>query len=196
MSVLKPQTIDSAPAAARPALEGIRKQLGFIPNLFATFAESPTLIAGYLALDAVYNKGSLSPAERQAVLIAVSAENECEYCVAAHSFLAGMLKAPEPVVRAVREGQPVPDARIDALARFAREVVRTRGNVPSGTMEQFLAHGFTKDQLGEVLLGIGLKTMSNFFNALAETPLDDVLRPHAWQPSGVGREERTVTVVN
>ena len=181
MSVLSPQTIDSAPAASRPGLDAVRRQLGFIPNLFATFAESPTLLSGYLALDKTYNSGSLSPIERQAVLIAVSADNDCEYCVAAHSTVAGMLRAPETTVRAIREGAPVSDSRIDALVHLTRTIVRTRGNVPQGTVEDFLARGFTKDQLGEVFVGVGLKTISNYFNALAGTPLDDAFKAQAWQ---------------
>jgi len=181
MSVLSPLTVDTAPVASRPGLEAVRRQLGFIPNLFATFAESPTLLSGYLALDGAFNKGTLSPIERQMVLIAVSAENDCEYCVAAHSTVAGMLRANEETVRAVREGSAANDSRIDALVNFVRTVVRTRGNVSEGTAEAFLAHGFTKDQLGEVLLGIGLKTISNYFNALAGTPLDDAFKSQAWQ---------------
>ena len=183
MSVLSPLTIDSAPVASRPGLEAVRRQLGFIPNLFATFAESPTLLSGYLALDGAFNKGTLSPVERQMVLIAVSAENDCEYCVAAHSTVAGMLRAPEGTVRAIREGAATNDARIDALVNFVRTVVHTRGNVPERTVEAFLAHGFTKDQLGEVLVGVGLKTISNYFNALAGTPLDDAFQSQAWQAS-------------
>ena len=64
---------------------------------------------------------------------------------------------------------------------FTRVVVRMRGNVPSGTVDDFLARGFTKDELGEVFVGIGLKTISNYFNALAGTPLDDAFGPQAWQ---------------
>jgi len=183
MPVLSPHTIDSAPAASKAGLEAVRRQLGFIPNLFATFAESPTLLSGYLALDGAYNKGSLSPVERQVVLMAVSAENDCEYCVAAHSTVAGMLRAPDVMVSAVRDGTPTNNPRIDALVHFARTIVRTRGNVPDGTVEDFLASGFTKDQLGEVMIGIGLKTISNYFNALAGTPLDDAFGAQAWQGS-------------
>ena len=183
MSVLTPHTIDSAPPASRSGLDAVHRQLGFIPNLFATFAESPTLLSGYLALDTAYGNGSLSRIERQAILIAVSAENECEYCVAAHSTVAGMLRAPETTVRAIREGASVSDSRIDALVHLARTIVRTRGRVPDGTVEDFLAHGFTKDQLGEVVVGVGLKTISNYFNALAGTPLDEAFKAQAWQPA-------------
>ena len=73
------------------------------------------------------------------------------------------------------------DPRIDALVSFTRAVVRVRGKVSSGTVDDFLARGFTKDELGEVFVGIGLKTISNYFNAVAGTPLDDAFEPQAWQ---------------
>ena len=111
----------------------------------------------------------------------MSAENDCEYCVAAHSTVATMVGVPEQILSALRDGTPADNARLDALVRLARAIVRTRGNVPEGTVDEFLASGFTKDQLGEVLVGVGLKTISNYFNALAGTPLDDAFKPQAWR---------------
>jgi uncharacterized peroxidase-related enzyme len=181
MSILTPQSLASAPSASRAGLEAVQKQLGFIPNLFATFAESPTLLSGYLALDAAYARGTLRPLERQLVLIAASIENACEYCVAAHSTIATSLKAPEAVLRQVRAGVPLDDRRLDALVHFTRAVVRLRGAVGEEEVANFLAAGFTKEQLGEVLVGIGLKTMSNYFNAIAATPLDPAFQPQAWR---------------
>ena len=106
---------DEVPAASRPILEKVRKSFGFVPNLFATFANSPTLLEGYLTLDGVFSKASLSPAERQLVLLTASVADECAYCTAAHSTVAkGMLKVPGAVVAAVRAGQPV---EIDAPFR-------------------------------------------------------------------------------
>jgi len=106
---------DEVPAASRPILEKVQKSFGFVPNLFASFANSPTLLEGCLTLDAVYSKASLSPAERQLVLLTASVADECAYCTAAHSTVAkGMLKVPGAVVAAVRAGQPV---EIDAPFR-------------------------------------------------------------------------------
>ena len=94
---------DQVPAGSRPLLEKVKKGFGFIPNLFAVFSNSPILLEGYIGLEATYSKGTLSPAERQLVLLTASVVNECAYCTAAHSTLAkGMLKVPAAVVAAVQ----------------------------------------------------------------------------------------------
>src|SRR2546430_4245091 len=117
----------NAPEFSKPLLARVHKALGFVPNLFATFAESPAVLEGYLALSGSLDKGALSPTERQLVEIAVSTENHCTYCVAAHSTIAGMLKARPEVVAAVRTGAPVGGAKIDALRPFTRPVVLNKG---------------------------------------------------------------------
>lgn len=83
-----PLTIANAPEDSKPVLENIQKSFGFIPNLMAIFANNPTVLEGYLALDAFYEKGSFTPRERQLILLAASVENHCNYCAAAHSTVA------------------------------------------------------------------------------------------------------------
>src|SRR3989449_11065057 len=131
-------TITNAPERSKPLLEQVQKTLGFIPNLYATFAESPAILEGYLALSAGLDKGALSAVERQLVEIAVSTENRCTYCVAAHSTIAGMLKARPEVVTAVRTGAPVGDTKIDALVTFARAVVRDRSEEHTSELQSRL----------------------------------------------------------
>src|SRR2546426_11563981 len=113
-------TITNAPERSKPLLEQVQKTLGFAPNLYAPFADSPAVLEGYLALSGSLDKGALSATERQLVEIAVSTENRCTYCVAAHSTIAGMLKARPEIVTAVRTGAAVGDAKIDALVPFTR----------------------------------------------------------------------------
>ena len=111
-------------------LASIQKGFGFVPNLMATFANSPTVLEGYLAMDAVWEKGTFSPSERQLIFLAASVENECRYCTAAHSTIAkGMLHVAPEIVTAIREGTALPDAKLDALAGLTREIVRERGHV-------------------------------------------------------------------
>jgi uncharacterized peroxidase-related enzyme len=172
-SLFSPLTIATAPDASKPILESVQKAFGFIPNMVATFANNPTVLQGYLALSGVLDKGSFSAIERQIILIAASVENECGYCVAAHSTVAkGLLKAPADVVAAVRNNTPGPDAKLNALASLVKEIVRERGHVTDGTIERFLAVGYKKEQVMEVLLGIALKTISNYFDHISPVPID------------------------
>ena len=127
-TLFQPLTVATAPEASKPILEGIQKGYGFIPNLMATFANSPTVLQGYLAMDGAFEKGTFTPVERQLILLAASDENKCEYCVAAHSTIAkAFLKAPAETISAVRDGKPLADKKQNALVNLVREIVRERG---------------------------------------------------------------------
>jgi uncharacterized peroxidase-related enzyme len=172
-NILHPVTVETAPAESRPTLQNIRKAFGFVPNLMATFANSPTTLHGYLALDAVWEKGTFTPQERNLVLLAASVANECGYCIAAHSTaLKGFLKTPAEVVAAVRAGKPLPDAKQNALVAFTREIVNQRGHVSEATLNAFLSAGYAAPQAMEVLLGVALKTVSNYLDHFNPAPLD------------------------
>ncbi|MFM0395043.1 carboxymuconolactone decarboxylase family protein [Paraburkholderia phytofirmans] len=171
---------DQIPTGSLPFLEKVKKVFGFVPNLFAVFSNFPVLLEGYLALDAIYSKGTLSPAERQLVLLTASVVNECTYCTAAHSTVAkGMLKVPAAVVAAVRAQQPLADAKLNALVNLTRELVLARGHVATATIQSFLNAGYRNDQIGEVLIGVALKTMSNYTHHLSPVEIDSAFKAEA-----------------
>ena len=168
-----PQTVESAPENSKPILQNVNKAYGFIPNLIATFANNPSVLEGYLALDGVFEKGSFTPVERQLVLLAASVENNCNYCTAAHSTIAkGFLNAAPEIVSAIRNGTPIADKKTNALVNLTREIVRERGFVKQQTIEAFLSAGYRKEQVMELLLGVALKTISNYLDHISPTPLD------------------------
>jgi uncharacterized peroxidase-related enzyme len=172
-TLFAPLTIATAPEASKPILENIQKSFGFIPNLMATFANNPTVLQGYLALDSAYEKGSFTPRERQIILLAASVENNCNYCTAAHSAIAkGVLHTPAEVVSAIRNNTPVPDAKLNALVTLVKELVRERGYATDRTIQNFLAAGYKKDQVMELLLGIAMKTISNYLDHISPAPID------------------------
>jgi alkylhydroperoxidase family enzyme len=151
----------------------VKNALGFIPNLMATFANNPSVLEGYLALDGVFEKGSFTPVERQLILLAASVENNCNYCTAAHSTIAkGFLHVAPETVSAIRDGRHIADEKTNALVNLTREIVRERGSVKQGTVEAFLSAGYRKEQTMELLLGIALKTISNYLDHISPTPLD------------------------
>lgn len=130
---------------------------------------------------------SLTPIERQVALLSVSFENDCRYCMAAHSQMALKAGAGKEMVDALRGGDPLPDLRLDALARFARALVRDRGWVGEDEVQGFLRAGFGKAQILEVLVAVATKTLSNYTNHLAHTELDEAARPFAWgKPMAAG----------
>jgi uncharacterized peroxidase-related enzyme len=176
-SLFTPLGLETAPEKSRPLLEKIQKSFKFIPNLFGVFANSPVLLEGYLGLEGTFDRGSLSAVERQIVLLAASVENDCNYCRAAHStVLKAFLHVPAEVVTAVRSNLPVSDSKLNALVALTREIVAKRGHVEPQTIENFLAARYRKDQILEVLIGVALKTISNYLNHISPTGLDQAFQ--------------------
>lgn len=183
MNTFKLHTLESAPAGALPILEAANKGLGFIPNLYAHLAEAPNALSAYKQLGALLEQSALTPEEQQIVLISASIENRCEYCVAAHSFLArNLVKVDSQRVDALRAESCLQDQKLNALVAFTRAVVRERGWVVGGQeLNDFYAAGYTQQNALEVVLGVTMKTLSNYTNHLTDTPLDAAFASEAWQ---------------
>ncbi len=162
-------------------LEGVQKGLGFIPNMLGYMAESPALLKGYTTLNGIFEKSGLSPEERQIVLLSVSRKNSCHYCMAAHTSIAQMQKVPSEVIRALRDGTAIDDPKLEALRTFTDKLVESRGFPGEADVAAFLAAGYGKQHVLDVILGIGLKTLSNYTNHIVETEVDDAFAANAWQ---------------
>lgn len=174
------QTIDSAPPAAKDVLAVAKQAFGFVPNLLGVMANSPALLKTYVAVSKIFEETAFTVTERQVVLLAVSAENACEYCMAAHTAIAGMQNVPTAVVTAIREGRSIPDTKLEALRHFTSQVVATRGEPSAAAMKDFLNAGYSESQVLDVVLGVGLKTLSNYTNHIVRTPLDQAFAPTKW----------------
>lgn len=177
-------TRETAPDAARPLLAQTRERFGFDLNLFAVMAEAPGLLEAYLALDGIFARTSLSGEEQTVVLITVSRENGCGYCVAAHSAGADVTGMGGQVTDGLRDGGPLDDPKLESLRRFTAHLVERRGWADEAEVQRFFDAGYGRRQLLEVLVGVGLKTLSNYTNHLAGTKLDPRLAPRAWSPRG------------
>ena len=180
MSDFVTHTIESAPEGSRGALAEAQAKYGAVFNLFGALAESPVAVTAYKALGDLFEQSSFTPAERQLLLLAISAENGCEYCVAAHSAGAKMATLDDQAIEAVRGGTPIADARLATLRDFALAVVRQRGWVADDAVAGFLASGFTKAQVLEVIVAVAFKTISNYTNHIAQPPLDAPFEATRW----------------
>lgn len=173
---------NSAPEPARPVLASLANKYKFLPNLYGVFAEAPAALNAYLAIAEQFEATSLSTVERNVVLLTTSRANVCTYCVAVHSTVAGMQDVPPAVVEAIRTDRPIDDPRLEALRRLTREVVDKRGWPDGAAVEAFRAAGYGNAQLLEVLVGVTLKTLSNYTNHIAKPPLDSAFAARAWEP--------------
>lgn len=177
------RTIEDAPDEAKERLATAQKNNGYLPNLLRVLANAPVALETYLTVGGINARASLTLAEREAVQITAAATHGCGFCVAGHTAI-GYKKAhlEEAIVEALRNKTTVPDARLNAVARFTEEVIAARGAVSDDALATFKAAGYTDQQALEVVLGVSLATLCNFANNLGQPPLNEQLEPYRWQP--------------
>ncbi|NJL84043.1 MAG: carboxymuconolactone decarboxylase family protein [Chloroflexaceae bacterium] len=179
----------TAPEAAKPFLKQARQSFGMIPNLEGVMAESPPLLAGYVQLWSLFETTSLSPIERQVVYQTANFENQCEYCVPWHSKLSQMAGMTAEEVEALRQGTAIAAPKLEALREFTKALIVNRGKIVEAQLRDFLAAGYSPEQALAVILGIAVKTMSNYTNAIAGTPLDKAVEKLRWTKPLIPRQK-------
>jgi len=176
----------TSPEGAQPFLNAAKGAYGFIPNLLATMAEAPAILEGYMTLADIFGKTDLSETERQIILMTNNRLNGCHYCMAAHTSISQGAGVPADVIAALRTDTPIADPKLEALRTFAAMINEKRGWPEPVDVNAFLAAGYTRQNILEVILGTALKVLSNYTNHVAETELDAAFSPNAWTPSLAG----------
>jgi len=167
-----PATIDAAPAAARPLLEAVKKQLGVVPNLFRLVSNSPAALEGYLGLSGALSKGALPAPTRERIALAVAEINGCDYCLSAHTYLGkNLAKLDDAEMTANRNGASN-DPKADAAVRFAAKIARERGHVSDEDVRAVKLAGYDDAQVIEIVLHVALNTWTNYINGVAQTDID------------------------
>lgn len=178
-------TIETAPTTSKEALQHAKETFRFIPNLEGVLAESPATLKSGMALWDFFETTSFTPIEQQVVYLTANYEHSCGYCMAAHSGLAKMIGMAPVDIEALRAAKPLTDKKLQALRLFTQQMIQARGWVKDREIEDFLAAGYTKQQVLEVILGIAVKIIHNYTNHIAETPLDEEFQPYAWSKPAV-----------
>lgn len=167
-----PATIDDTPAASRPLLEGVKKKLGVVPNLYRLVGTSPAALEGFLGLSGALGKGSISAALGERIALAASEVNGCDYCLSAHTYVAQkQVKLDDAEIAANRAGGSN-DAKADAAVRFAARVARERGHVEEAEVAALKAAGYDDAQVIEIVLHVALNSFTNYMNEVAKTDID------------------------
>ncbi|WP_341937431.1 carboxymuconolactone decarboxylase family protein [Marinimicrobium sp. C2-29] len=183
MNDFKLHDVDSAPEESKPLLKKSLDDFGMIPNLHAVMAEAPGTLEGYQKLHELVLNSSLNNDEKTVVWQTINVENQCHYCVPAHSGIARSMKVSEDIDNALRDKTPLPDDKLEALRNFTLGVVRDRGNVSEKELNAFYEAGYGHRQVLEVILTVSQKVMSNYINHIAKTPVDEPFKSFEWKAS-------------
>ena len=181
MTNFKSHTVDTAPSESKPILEGAMKQMGIVPGLFRVIAESPELLKAYTQLHQLFSDTSFNAEELTVVWQTINVEHECHYCVPAHTAIAHSMGVDPAITEALRNRQPLPTPKLQALQDLTLSIVRERGNASKEALDAFYSAGYEQKQVLEIVLGLSQKVISNYVNHLAETPVDDRFAEFAWK---------------
>jgi uncharacterized peroxidase-related enzyme len=162
---------EQVPAASQPTLEAFARNIGFTPNMMATFAASPIAFNAWAGLLGALGK-ALDVKTRDSIGLAVSEVNGCDYCLTVHSFTAEhMARLPADEIILARKGE-ASDPKRDAAVRFARKVIETRGKVADADVKAVLDAGYTEANVMEIVALVAMYSLTNFFNNVFDPEQD------------------------
>lgn len=159
-------TLETAPHAARQAMQAVQSTTGTIPDAVRRLAGSPELLNGFLAMSAGFEQCTLDPLAREVVIMTVAVRNDCHVCITMHTGKLRTLGAAPEIVTALRAAAPLSDARLEAIRIFTLDILATAGGVADESVAALLAQGYTERNALEVVFGIGTYTMSTLANRL------------------------------
>ncbi|NME70724.1 carboxymuconolactone decarboxylase family protein [Flammeovirga aprica] len=182
MNNFKIHTIETAPEKSKGQLENSLKAFGMIPNLHAVMAESPAILEAYTTLHRLFSQETSFNAEELTVIWqSINVENECHYCVPAHTGIAYSMKVDNNIIQALRDEAPLEDQKLEVLRTTTLRIVRNRGILNENELLEFYNAGYTQQQLLEIILGYSQKILSNYTNHVAETPVDNAFKKFSWE---------------
>ena len=191
MTPFKINTIYSAPEDAKKVLKATFDEFGMIPNLEGVMSTSPALLKTYSFGWSEFQNISLTSIEQQIVYQSANFENNCEYCVPWHTLLSEKAGMSVEDIDSLRNGTKLSNEKHEALRVFTTNLIRTRGSITPGDLKAFIDAGYTEQNALEVILGIAIKTMSNYTNAIAQTPLDVVIQSKSWSKPNLRKANLT-----
>ena len=175
MSTFNVPTRDEVSENNQAIFDQLEKAVGFVPNLYATYAYNETALGDYLEFS--NRKTTLSTKEKEVINLVVSQVNDCLYCLSAHTAIGKMNGFTDEQILEIRTGEVSFDAKLDALAKFVRNSVINRSKPDAEVTENLLAAGYDKANLIDITLVIGDKTVSNFINGVTQIPVDFPVAP-------------------
>lgn len=162
---------DHATGRAKELLDATNQQLGRIPNLYRSMAQSPAALDGYLSFRSALGKGLLSLQMKERIALLTAAINDCGYCVSAHTFRGAKVGISEADMASTQRAYS--DVPKDAAAlQFVDTLIRRHGLIGDVDFAKVKSQGWTDEEIGEMVAHVALNVFSNYFNHVAKPELD------------------------
>ena len=155
--------------------DNLNKGLGFVPNLYATFAHNDTALGDYLTFQ--NRKSTLKAKEKEVINLVVSQVNDCRYCQSAHTALGKMNGFTDEQILEIRSGSAAFDSKLNALAQFVKNITLNRSKPDAAVTEALFKAGYNEANLIDIIIVIGDKFITNFVHGVTNIPIDFPVAP-------------------
>ena len=171
MPRIRPVNRKKAPAATQELLARVEDQLGMVPNLIATMAQSTSVAGAYLNMAEALADGDLPESLREQIALTVSQANDCDYCVAGHSAVGSSIGLTDDELRDARSATS-PDRKTEAILQFAHRIVDLRGSLSDADIGEIRGAGLSGAEIMEIIAHVAMNIFTNYVNLIAQTDID------------------------
>jgi AhpD family alkylhydroperoxidase len=162
---------DCATDRAKTLLFAIASQMGGVPNLFATMAQSPASLDGLLAFSGGLNRGTFPALLRQQIALAVAGANDSDYCASLHVAIGKRFGLSVEEAGLNLSGK-ASDPKVESALALSRLIIRERGKIKDSDLTLFRVAGYDNEELVELVANVSINIFTNYFNHVAGTEID------------------------
>jgi len=171
VSRLNTPALEDVPDGATQVLDKLGAQLGFVPNMFKTIASNPAVLDAVVNLQGTMSR-VLDAKTRHTIALAVSEANGCAYCLAIHTYVSSELGGMSGRDIELARGGDSVDRKRAAAARFAQQVVVSRGQVSNENLAAVRDAGYTDPEILAIVTVAVQALLTNFLNNVNQTDID------------------------
>lgn len=162
---------ETANPEQKALLDAVHEKLGMVPNFLKVFASSPAALRAFLGLHSIASEGSLDAATRERIALAVAQQNECQYCVSAHTAIGRKAGLDGAEIEANRAGSSH-DAKAAVAVKFANALVEHSGNVTAEELLEVREAGYSDADIVEVITHVGMNMLTNIIGKASQVEID------------------------
>ncbi len=171
MTRIQPLDPGKVQGKTQELLAAIKAKMGRVPNVFKTMAHSPMVLQAYLGFSGAFVDAKLPPKVREQIALAVGEDNQCGYCVAAHSAIGKLSGLTPEEIEAGRRAKSQ-DPKTDAILKFTKKLSSNRGNITDPELAEVRRAGCSDEEILEIITAVVLNLFTNYVNHVADTAID------------------------
>lgn len=164
-------SVDPVDGRTKDILDAVKRNFGRVPLGVRVLANSAAALAAWWDFERALDTGSLPRSLREQIAILTSSQNQCQYCVSAHTSAAMSFGVSPHDARSAQQGQAT-EAETAAALAFALDALQNRGDVSEAALVAARIAGWSDSQLLEILAVVAINSFNNYYTRFVQPPLD------------------------